>query len=290
MNTVFSGLNSEVFADWWREDINPQAPASLISASNFLQAIAKESHELTTTRWVWLYRAPWNAIALTNYIDIGEELERWLLQHKQLLNIYHHNPAAITIVNIDTLDSTLFKPAYVTPINATLTNSEVAVGGTIISSIFANLAPHYWDVFEALEAINWRPNGDPIFRHSTPAISEGELVQFLEIIRSANRIQVVEQALANEQQAHLNFQKQLSCEKAARYQAESDLAAARELFFDQQSAYELDRNLNRAQLECAQLELKAHYEKSVNYNSLIDSSNGIMHRAYLLLEDKAKNA
>jgi len=188
MGILVSGMTETQCRDfvgnelWHRRAIQWIAPAALATAA-------------TGHLVIWFYRAPWS-------LDTGrpgegapatrEALAHWLEQNRSILNMRRQLGSNLLLVN----------PARVAPgalrarldqneppdtSATTSTSSAETVHARLLGQLFERSAPHYWDVFESLEAASWLPSGEPLFR-GTAVASEEQLFSLLDVLGDHSRL------------------------------------------------------------------------------------------------------
>lgn len=284
--TLFSGISKEEFLSWFGREHSNQ-PADWIPPEEFLQALNSTTEQ--PQNLVWLYRAPWLIMSSLNSSDSQKWLESWLAQQTEIINFYHNTLTKLKTINIDTTSSRHLVQNLPTTESSKASTIQSQSECLLLSTMFEEFAPKYWDVFEALESISWIPEGEPIYRHLNRQVSEKDLFVFLDDFVKKNRLPATEIELLKAQEISADAQRKLAYERSARYQAETDLSDVREHFDKVKRDLELMVEIQQAQIEQIKHDLADQESQYAQYKEIIASSRSTLIKANMLLEGSANN-
>ena len=194
-------------------------PASLFLAEGEMAA------DDTQRTWVWLYRAPWALLAEGATQDAAAALHQWQTQQRAVLQLRRQLRQGLLLVNADRVQPQALaeRLGLSEPVAAgAFTSSPLAA---VLAGVFEQLAPECWDVYEALEAAAWLPEGTPEFRATRTAASAQGLVILLDLLRDGNRLPALQTQLADEQ---LGMQQQLVVEQEAKRKVTAEVNEIRQ--------------------------------------------------------------
>ena len=252
MDFVLSGLAEKACWQGLGIQAGPHPQAHWVTASSFVDAAQGISPNEDARQWVWLYRAPWKWLISIDTAEVEPALKQWLVQQREILRLRRHLGQQLILVNVDQVAAALLCSRLDLPEPASVViQPEPTALATVMAILFEQMAPHYWDVFEALEAAAWLPVGEAQFRHNILSPTEADLFDLLHILRNGlalpayqaelteshpTAVNQLEQRLADTNQqfelvtekgAHLEHA--LSQSKQATIQSEADrLALAKE--------------------------------------------------------------
>lgn len=183
MSTLISGLNEADCRDFvGNESWNKHAVRWC--ASDKLAA------ETGGQQMIWLYRAPWSALGLSDNgtSDVRGDLAHWLQQNRAILNMRRQFSDNLLLVNADRVRPADLR-ARLAGNAATQDTADDLPASTrpsyenLLGQLFHWSAPQYWNVLEALEAASWLSSGEPLFRGNCTA-GEDQLHSLLDTLRS----------------------------------------------------------------------------------------------------------
>ncbi|WP_462381124.1 hypothetical protein [Pseudomonas sp. Marseille-QA0892] len=255
-------------------------------------------------RWLWLYRAPWSQMAIGEEQDNAAMLHRWQVQQRAVLQLRRHLRQGLLLVNADRVAPQALVE-HLGLIGAGCT-SEPAVASplsAVLAGVFERLAPECWELYEALEAASWLPQGTPEFRANREPAPAEALPELLDLLVKGQRLPALEAQLAG--QASVLTDTRADLEQAERQLAEASakqdemsaaLAAAekqsqqhnqelqrlqQQLFStqsEQQSVRE-ENDLLLAQLHETQEELEGYYLANREILNTMGQCEQTLHRA-----------
>ena len=156
-----------------------------VTASDFVATAQGFSPNEDARQWVWLYRAPWKWSISVDTAGVNPTLEQWLVQQREILRLRRRLGQQLILVNVDQVAAGLLcsRLNLPEPPSAVIQPEPTALA-TVMAVLFEQMAPHYWDVFEALEAAAWLPEGEAQFRHNTLPPTEADLLGLLQVVRN----------------------------------------------------------------------------------------------------------
>lgn len=277
---TFTGVQRAEFQDWCAG--SNRDGLSFITADDFFQCVDNPTAD-KCDNFVWLYRAPWKAISYSESSSPESQLTTWINNHKTLIKLLRARPHAFKIVNIDSV------PIHSITSKTPRTDCRQGeLGSTysneLISMLFCEIAPRYLDVFESLESVAWFPTGEPIFRDHSQRCDERALYNFLDGYLQAANLQVTEKKLAQSEDARMVLQERLAYERAARYQAENDLAQIHEHYEKLQAELALKLEIRETQLAQLRNDYQEQESLYLELQRDIQDSRIMVDRAYALIE------
>lgn len=157
-------------------------------------------------RVVWLYRTPW---LLANEEDTGTNppLEQWLSVHRAVLRARRTLGNKLMLVNADQVSpfavlSELGLQSKAAE-NGTAQADVIPVGAfpaDLLMTVFNAIAPEYGDVFEALEALSWRPDEDVVAPAYTNVPSSEALQEVVRLLTDGHAATGLHEMLVQAQQ------------------------------------------------------------------------------------------
>jgi hypothetical protein len=142
------------------------ALSAAVDSGNALEALLRELPE--SALLVWIYRAPWSPTAR------AATLRGWIDLHLAVASVGRALGDRMLIVNADRVDPanavlSALGLALSQPLDGIADGSRGAISSSPEPLLWARLvewvAPEAWDVFEALEAVAWTPEGaEPVSR------------------------------------------------------------------------------------------------------------------------------
>lgn len=189
----------------------PQAQLQWLAPEVFLQraeGLGGGGDDAAVERWVWLYRPPWSIdhraqpSALESADSSrGDLLGRWYRQQRAALAMRRVLGSRMLLVNAERIQGAelarelgLALPAPVPAQAETGADDETDASGQLswfrreamgqgLAKLFDWALPHYWDLFEDLEAAAWLPRGEPLFRQVLQPVSQEAMEQLLQLVR-----------------------------------------------------------------------------------------------------------
>ncbi|WP_313409670.1 hypothetical protein [Stutzerimonas kunmingensis] len=251
-----------------------------LTAGDFIaQALAAADDE-AGGQWLWLYRAPWALLAQGGSQPSAEVLAQWQAQQRAVLQLRRHLRQRLVLVNIDRVASPLLAERFGVPfIEGALPDEKP---NTPLLSTLANLfeqkAPECWELYEALEAAAWLPEGEPEFRTNRPLPRAAELTELLDLVRAGKQLAAVSQRLDARETELQQLNEQLS---SAHVASETTERQAQQQLIEHQQALQAARTQAEAlqqekqslteenelllnQLHQVQEELEKHYLDGVS--------------------------
>lgn len=157
-------------------------------------------------RVVWLYRTPW---LLVNEGDTGTNppLEQWLSVHRAVLRARRTLGNKLMLVNADQVSPFAVLSELGLQIKAAENGRAQAdvipVGAfpaDLLMTVFNAIAPEYGDVFEALEALSWRPDEDVVAPAYTNVPSSEALQEVVRLLTDGHAATGLHEMLVQAQQ------------------------------------------------------------------------------------------
>lgn len=260
MHVIISGLNEQAALACLG---HAESAALQWQPSSLFLAEAELATDDQQHQWVWLYRAPWSLMTTEDEQDSAALLHRWQVQQRAVLQLRRHLRRGLLLVNADRVSPQAL--AGHLGLDAAVSTGEVAQASplsAVLAGVFEQLAPECWDLYEALEAAAWLPEGAPEFRTTRTAAPVDALPALLDLLVKGKRLPTMEAKLTEQAQV-------LTDTRASLEQVEQQLAQAntrhRELNealansrAEQQSASE-ENELLLAQMHQVQEELEKYY-------------------------------
>lgn len=171
-------------------------------------------------QWVWLYRAPWSLMTMEDEQENAALLHRWQVQQRAVLQLRRHLRRGLLLVNADRV-STQALAGHLGLVGATCTGEAASASplSAVLAGVFEQLAPECWELYEALEATSWLPEGAPEFRANREPAPVEALPELLDLLAQGQRLPALEAQTA--EQARM-----LTDKRAALEQAELQLVQA----------------------------------------------------------------
>lgn len=195
MHMILSGLNEKA-ALAYLGHVDSAAlqwqPTSLFLAE---AELATEDQE---RQWVWLYRAPWSLMTMEDEQDNATLLHSWQVQQRAVLQLRRHLRRGLVLVNTDRVSP----QALAGHLGLVGTCSEEAAAGSllpaVLAGVFEQLAPECWELYEALEAASWLPEGAPEFRANREPAPTEALPKLLDLLAQGQRLPALEAHIAEQ--------------------------------------------------------------------------------------------
>lgn len=207
MDFVLSGLVEKACWQGLGIQAGPHPQVHWVTASSFVEAAQGISPNEDARQWVWLYRAPWKWLTSIDTAEVEPALNQWLVQQREILRLRRHLGQQLILVNVDQVATALLCSRLNLPEPASVViPPEPTALATVMAILFEQMAPHYWDVFEALEAAAWLPEGEAQFRHNILSPTESDLFDLLHILRNGLALPAYQAELT---ESHANTVNQL---------------------------------------------------------------------------------
>lgn len=140
-------------------------------------------------KWIWLYRSPWSLLVARTksaHEDLADFPRQWNEFQGRVLKLRHLQPNFFFLVNRDTtsareLNDSLNLEPPVSVKKDILTSPGLSLA---VSKLFEWIHPSSWEVFEALEAVAWIPNGEPLFRHAITPPNVCVLMELVDLLHA----------------------------------------------------------------------------------------------------------
>lgn len=279
MQTFVSGL-SEQASFTALGGASGSVPLQWLAAGDFIAQALAAAEDEAGGQWLWLYRAPWALLAQGGSQPSAEVLAQWQAQQRAVLQLRRHLRQRLVLVNADRVASPLLAERFGVP------SSEGALPDekpntpllSTLANLFEQMAPECWELYEALEAAAWLPEGEPEFRTNRALPRAAELTELLDLVRAGKQLAAVSQRLDERETELQKLNEQLSNAQAASETAEQQ---ARQQLIEHQQALQAARTQAEAlqaekqslteenelllnQLHQVQEELEKHYLDAVS--------------------------
>lgn len=169
MELLFSGYQEEDALEQGYAD-TIEATTKWLMPQDFIDRCKMADGSQPNQRLIWLYRGPWSLLAVSANQPNGRCLEipqQWLKWQRNILALRKSSSNTLLLVNRDT--TTAHDLITSLGLKPNLSSRQDHPRHQELSVVFGKLiewiTPYYWDVFEALEAAAWIPEGIPFFRH-----------------------------------------------------------------------------------------------------------------------------
>jgi predicted nucleic acid-binding Zn-ribbon protein len=308
MAVVISGLDQGACSAFLGVQF-ADAAARWAAPESFLQlaesGAGRVEHE--AERLLWLYHGPWSLRAEADAGDTSDAialgLAQWYRHQRAALAMRRSLGARMLLVNADRVEGRavaaelgLSADAAGT-IDASLTTAEpvAEVLEQGLAKLFEWALPHYWDLFEDLEAAAWLPGGDPLFRQDLRPVTAEGMEDLMRTLQQGLRLPQTRADLADRAQALVAAQARQHAAETALEREQQALSEARTRLEQQAEAVEEHAN-ERARLngECERLgatvdEQRARAEALArDLESARDESRQAQHALAEAREEKAR--
>lgn len=171
-------------------------------------------------QWVWLYRAPWSLMTMEDEQDNATLLHSWQVQQRAVLQLRRHLRRGLVLVNTDRVNPQALA-GHLGLVGATCSGEAASAPplSAVLAGVFEQLAPECWELYEALEAASWLPEGAPEFRANREPAPAEALPELLDLLAKGQRLPTLQAQLAEQV-------RMLTDTRAALEQAELQLAQA----------------------------------------------------------------
>jgi hypothetical protein len=186
MQTLLSGLSEQASRAYLGTSFDDMYSLQWKPAAQFMTHTDSSGAGAMHQR-VWLYRAPWAWLADGSTANPAGALQQWQAEQRAVLQLRRTLRQRIILVNIDRVPvQALFERLGMTyrdqPIH--LPDDPLAV---TLGSLFEQMAPECWTLYEALEAGAWLPSGEPEFRSNRPLPTSAGLFELLELVQAGRQ-------------------------------------------------------------------------------------------------------
>ena len=278
MQTLLSGLNEQASRACVGAPLDGAFSMDWQPASLFIAEAEMAAYE-PARQWVWLYRAPWAWLAEGDSVDAAAALQQWQAQQRAVLQLRRHLRQHLILVNVDRvaaqpLAERLGLPCYDEQ-SATAAATPMA---STLASLFEQMAPECWTLYEALEAAAWLPKGEPDFRSNRVLPPKEGLGELLELIHAGRQLpsasqqldernktlQCVGEELKSTQARADSALREAGIQLAERERAIQDLRREMDKALAAEQSCQEESELLLAQLHQVQEELEKHYLDNVS--------------------------
>ena len=244
-----------------------------------LQDVLTGAEGTASNTVVWIYHAPWSQPEAVDTRPQGgtvtELLALWLAQHRALLRKRRAFGKRLLLVNAEHVPSAALlarlglKPLADQPVVAARNASSAVTA--FLSQTFASAAPELWDVYESLEVLAWRPEGQDAAAHQPAPPSAEEGLRLYQMLLDGQALPAVKTALAQAQTEVAQLAGQLSATVATLDKAQADAQASQSEQALLQQALEVtrvqaarDKASTDAQTQQLQADLTLHVTQLAN--------------------------
>lgn len=218
MHVILSGLTEQAVHAWLSHVAGTALqwqPTSLFLAEAELATHDQER------QWVWFYRAPW-LLTPEHEQDNTALLHRWRAEQRAVLQLRRHLRRGLLLVNADRVSPQALSGHLGLVGAASIMEAPAASPlPAVLAGVFEQLAPEFWELYEALEAASWLPEGGPEFRTNREAASTEALPELLNLLAKGLRLPALESQLA--EQARMLTDTRATLEQAERQFAEASV-------------------------------------------------------------------
>lgn len=291
MHVILSGLNEQAALACLG---HAEGAALQWQPSSLFLAEAELATDDQQRQWVWLYRAPWALMATEDEPDSAALLHRWQVQQRAVLQLRRHLRRGLLLVNADRVSpQALAGHLGLAAAGWTSAAAPASPLSAMLAGVFEQLAPECWDLYEALEAAAWLPEGAPEFRTTRTAAPADALPALLDLLLKGKRLPAVEAKLTEQAQvltdtrASLERVEQQLAQANTRYRELNEALANSRA--ELQSASE-ENELMLAQLHQVQEELENYYLANREILTTMGQYEQTLHRARRALGQMAAHA
>ncbi len=278
MQTFVSGL-SEQASFTALGGASGSAPLQWLAAGDFIAEALAAADDEAGGHWLWLYRAPWALLAQGGSQPSAEVIAQWQAQQRAVLQLRRHLRQRLVLVNVDRVASPLLAERFGVPfIEGALPEKTNTPLLSTLANLFEQMAPECWELYEALEAAAWLPEGEPEFRTNRALPRAAELTELLDLVRAGKQLAALSQRLDARETELQQLNEQLSSAQAA---SETTERQAQQQLIEHQQALQAARTQAEAlqaekqslteenelllnQLHQVQEELEKHYLDAVS--------------------------
>lgn len=227
-----------------------------LTAGDFIAQALAAAEDEAGGQWLWLYRAPWALLAQGGSQPSAEVLAQWQAQQRAVLQLRRHLRQRLVLVNVDRVASPLLAERFGVPTEGSLPDMAPSTPLlSMLANLFEQMAPECWELYEALEAAAWLPEGEPEFRTNRALPRAAELTELLDLVRAGKQLAALSQRLDARETELQQLNEQLSSAQAA---SETTERQAQQQLIEQQQALQAART----QAEALQQENRASPRKT----------------------------
>ena len=278
MQTLLSGLNEQASRACVGAPLD-DAYSMVWQPTSLFIAEAEMATGEPARQWVWLYRAPWAWLAEGNSANTAAALQQWQAQQRAVLQLRRNLRQHLILVNVDRVSAQLLTEHLGLPCYDGQSTIAATPLTSMLASLFEQMAPECWTLYEALEAASWLSKGEPEFRSNRALPPKEGLGELLELIHAGRQLPSTSQQLDERNKALQYVDEELKSTQAradsAQFEAGTQLAERERAIQDlrrdidkaqaaEQSCQEVSE-LMLAQLHQVQEKLEKHYLDNVSF-------------------------
>lgn len=186
MQTLLSGLSEQASRAYLGASFDDAYSLQWKPAAQFMTPADANGTGAMQQR-VWLYRAPWAWLADGSTADPAAALQQWQAEQRAVLQLRRTLRQRIMLVNIDRVPV----QALCERLGMTYRDQPIHFPddplAAVLGSMFEQMAPECWTLYEALEAGAWLPSGEPEFRSNRPPATSSGLFELLELVQAGRQ-------------------------------------------------------------------------------------------------------
>ncbi len=264
MNIFVSGFcEQEAVSPGYSQDGNVHV--QWLDPEDFLLAASQAHEKLSDEKWMWFYRSPWSILLspscpFTN--DFKDMIFQWTGLQRSALKLFHTSGLDMILVNRDSVPSAALHTSFGLDLslpNDFLKQSDLV---SVLGKLFEWIDPHSWDVLEALEAVSWNPDGNPLLRSYVDTPCSDVLMEVATLLKNGQQIP----ELLDEIKTKTQVIEQSKAEKAAFTQSHDELtrlASERQTALDELTEqYKSDSTAHQQKQEQAEQTIKEIKEEN----------------------------
>lgn len=203
MKVIIAGLETRAGLAYMGEAFALQYDVEWYDADEFID-IAQEEPKAKEVQWVWLYLAPWALLpdTVATQQSGAEAVHRWEGRQRRILQLRRYLRKRLILVNAARVDAhelaRHLRMATPGPLPSRDKDHAMAKPmAVVLGRLFEQIAPDYWTLYEALEAVAWLPEGKPELRSDYAEPSGEGLEQLLDVLYAGQQLPYVLQRLQN---------------------------------------------------------------------------------------------
>lgn len=186
MQTLLSGLSEQASRAYLGASFDDAYSLQWKPAAQFMTP-SDAAGTGTMQQRVWLYRAPWAWLAEGSTADPAAALQQWQAEQRAVLQLRRTLRQRIMLVNIDRVPvQALCERLGVTYRDQPIHFPDDPLAA-VLGSMFEQIAPECWTLYEALEAGAWLPSGEPEFRSNRPPATSSGLFELLGLVQAGRQ-------------------------------------------------------------------------------------------------------
>lgn len=186
MQILLSGLSEQASRAYLGASLEGASSLLWKPGSQFM-AHGNASDTGAVQQRVWLYRAPWAWLAEGSTADPAAALQQWQAEQRAVLQLRRTLRQRILLVNIDRVPA----QALCERLGLSYRDQPIHLPDdplvTVLGSLFEQIAPECWTLYEALEAGAWLPAGEPELRSNRPPATSSGLFELLELLQAGRQ-------------------------------------------------------------------------------------------------------